>query len=98
MHSAANAYLYVNHDYKTYENEVLLFTLKLVFLLFHVIQKTLFIEKNCSSVLNKVYIKFNIMYKLLGVHCDVHMVSLRRAVTTSSPNALDLDTLLFICG
>ena len=55
---AANAYLYVKHDYEAYENEVLklLFTLKSVFLLFHVIQKTLFIEKNCSSLLNKQFI------------------------------------------
>src|SRR6218665_2089853 len=38
-------YLCVNHDYEAYENEVLrlLFTLKSVFLLFHVIQNTIFI-------------------------------------------------------
>jgi len=42
MSRAANAYLIVNHDYEAYENEVLrlLFTLESVFLLFHVIQKT----------------------------------------------------------
>ena len=58
MPCAANAYLNVNHDYEAYENDVLrlLFTLKSVFLLLHVIQKTLFIEKNCSSLLNKEFI------------------------------------------
>jgi len=58
MPCAENAYLYVNHDYEAYENELLrlLLTLKSVFLPFHVIQKTLFIEKNWSSLLNKEFV------------------------------------------
>jgi len=62
----------VSHDYEVYKNEVLtlLFTLKSVFLLFHVIQKTLFHREilfiNIEEI---VYIKFNIpvMHKSLGV-------------------------------
>src|SRR6218665_4140235 len=43
MLCAANAYLYVNHDYEAYENEGL--TLLVSISSFHVIQKTLFLEK-----------------------------------------------------
>ena len=62
MPCSANAYLYVNHDYEAYENEVLrlLFTLEPLFLPFHVIQTTLFIEENCSSLLNKEFILNNV--------------------------------------
>jgi len=53
MPCAAHGYLYVNHDYEAYKNELLrlLFPLKSVFLLFRVIQKTLFIEKNLFIII-----------------------------------------------
>ena len=63
MPCAAN----VNYDYEAYENEGLrlLFTLKSVFLLFHVIQKQLFLEKLFIIIdeqfILRAYIKFNIM-------------------------------------
>jgi len=104
MPCAANAYLYVNHDYEAYENEELrlLLTLKSVFLLFNVIQKTLrkklFIIIDEQFIL-RVYIKLNIMYKSFRVRCDVQ--KWRPCVGRSRLQVRmlsDLDTLLSISG
>ena len=81
----------MNHDYDTYENEVLrslLFTLKSVFLLFHVKAKDTFHRKNCPSLLNKGLILNLIQCISHSVYVwRTHAMSQHRAVTTSSPDA-----------